>query len=142
MSFKLALPVAAICWLFAAFSGCAVRSETELIGRYQLGSVNQGIVLDVRADHTFAETITIGGARLPQHAGTWSLAGSSAGFDSLWIPEAFAPDYIIHADTTAAQGQPRVTKPGYWIISPERYLGRTSLAIFPDDDASFRMIVR
>jgi hypothetical protein len=139
---KPALPLAIICALFTTLSGCAVRSETELIGRYRLGSVEQGIVLDIRPDHTFAETITVGGARLPQHTGTWFLAGSSADFDPLWIPKEFAPEYIVQADANAARGEAKFTQPGNWTMSPERYWGRTSLEVFPDEGVSFRMVGR
>jgi hypothetical protein len=75
--------------------------------------------------------------------GKWIWSQNGISFDQLWIPPAFAPDYILQADASApANKQPKYTEPGHWYMRPERHWGTVTIPIFPDADVNFKMIMR
>jgi len=122
-------------------TGCtSVRSELEVTGVYELYADSQKITLEVFPDGTFAETIVFAPGHVEKRVGRWHWAQGRMGFDVLWIPESFAPDYVRRADSRAGGGQPKYTDPEHWLVTPEKYWGTISLPIFPDDDIHFTMV--
>jgi hypothetical protein len=108
-------------------AGCNLRSEADVIGRYQMGTKPRLIVLDVKPDHTFSEIINIPGQTFPERFGRWSWTAGSISFDSLWIPMEFAPDYIVDADRT---GSVKYTEPAHWVLDTNGLLGAFTLTFF------------
>jgi hypothetical protein len=120
--------------------GCrVVHSRSELIGIYELNAKEARIILELRPDGTFLETITLSG-NVEKRVGKWQWAQTRVGFDGLWIPEVFAPDYIRRADARGHVGEAKYTESGYWSISAENHWGQTVLPIFPDSDIQFNRV--
>ena len=122
--------------------GCyPIGSESRIVGVYELNAGEARIVLAIRRDHTFVETITDAGVDNGQRSGTWRWTGA-LDMDSLWIPPVFAPSYILQTDTRSEPGKFKYTRPGHWSLGPEWHFGRVVLPIFPADDIEFRMVRR
>ena len=119
-----------------------VNSAAEVTGVYELRAGTQKIMLEVRTDGRYSETILFGAGKTETREGVWHWALGGISFEGLWVPESFAPDYIRRADSKAKAGQPRYTEPGHWSIKPERHWGKTLLPVFPDDDLNFEMVKR
>ena len=125
-------------------SGCSmVKSESDVLGEYELRAERGKIVLNVSPDKTFSETIYWPSEKVESRSGRWLWSQNGISFDQLWIPSEFAPDYILQADASAkANKQPKYTDPGHWSIRPERHWGTITLSIFPDADVNFKMVKR
>ena len=123
-------------------TGCTmVKSETDVLGEYELKVGNGKIILTVLPDKSFTETIFWPNGKMDRRSGTWIWSHDGIGFDQLWIPSEFAPDYILQADASAKlHNQPKYTEPGYWWGRPEKHWGTVTLPVFPDADVSFNMI--
>jgi hypothetical protein len=123
-------------------TGCTiVKSESDVLGEYELRAGNGKIVLQVSPDKNFSETIYWPTGKVESRSGKWLWNKHIINFDQLWIPSAFAPDYILQADASAeANKQPKYTEPGHWAIQPERHWGTVTLSIFPDADVNFKMV--
>ncbi len=130
--------VFAVCSL-SLLSGCFVRSESEVIGVYELVNGTGKITLAVRGDHTFTETVSETGAKPVSRSGKWRWTGLVS-FDSLWIPAEFAPRYILEADAKTSPGFPKHTEPGPWSLEPGRSFGHVTLTVFSEGDSKFQMV--
>lgn len=125
----------------AVLVGCyPVRSRADAIGHYELNAEHDKIALDVSSDGSFTETITWASGKIDKQEGKWNWSSGRIGFDRLWIPKSFAPDYIKQVDSGPDTNQPKYTEPGYWSVSVEKHWGTTTLAVFPDADIGFRMV--
>jgi hypothetical protein len=123
-------------------TGCTiVKSESDVMGEYELRAGDGKIVLQVSPDKNFSETIYWPTGKVESRSGKWLWNKHIINFDQLWIPPAFAPDYILQADASAEK-QPKYTEPGHWAIQPERHWGTVTLSIFPDADVNFKMTRR
>jgi hypothetical protein len=118
-----------------------VTSESDVLGEYELRAASGKIVLSVSRDKTFAETIYWPSGKVENRSGKWLWSENGISFDQLWIPPAFAPDYIVQADASATQNkQPKYTEPGHWYVQPEKHWGTVTVPIFPDANVSFSMV--
>ncbi len=123
-------------------TGCTmVRSESDILGEYELAIPKGKIALKVSPDNSFSETIFWPNGKVESRSGKWLWNENGVSFDQLWIPSAFAPDYILQADESAGK-QPKYTEPGHWSGRPERHWGTVILPIFPDADLNFKMVRR
>ena len=123
-------------------TGCTmVRSESDILGEYELAIPKGKIALKVSPDNSFSETIFRPNGKVESRSGKWLWNENGVSFDQLWIPSAFAPDYILQADESAGK-QPKYTEPGHWSGRPERHWGTVILPIFPDADLNFKMVRR
>lgn len=121
--------------------GCSsVKSKNEVVGLYALNVGHDRINLDVAQDGAFTETILWSSGKTEKRTGKWYWNRGSVSFDNLWIPKSFAPDYIAQADAQATPNQPKYGEPGTWAVSAEHHWGTVRLAVFPDDDAYFKMV--
>jgi hypothetical protein len=125
-------------------TGCSmVKSESDVLGEYELRTENGKIVLQVSPDKSFSETIYWPNGKVERRSGKWLWNQNGISFDQLWIPSEFAPDYILQADASAkANKQPKYTEPGHWSGRAEKHWGTVTLPIFPDADVNFKMIRR
>lgn len=128
--------------LFAG--GCTmVKSESEVLGEYELKVGKGRIELKMFPDRSFSETILWPTGKVENRSGKWLWAENGISLDPLSIPSEFAPDYILQADAYAKENkQPKYTEPGHWSIRAEKHWGTVTLPIFPDADVSFRMVRR
>ena len=128
--------------LFA--SGCTmVRSESDVLGEYELKVGKGKIELKILPDKSFSETIFWSTGKVETRSGRWLWAENGIGFDQLWIPPEFAPDYILQADAEAKTNkQPKYTEPGYSWGRPEKHWGTVIIPIFPDAAVNFEMVRR
>jgi len=126
--------------LFA--SGCTmVKSESDVLGEYELKVGKGKIELKILPDRSFSETIFWPTGKAENRSGKWLWAENGISFDQLWIPSEFAPDYILQADASAKENkQPKYTEPGHWFMRAEKHWGTVTLPIFPDADVSFEMV--
>jgi hypothetical protein len=123
-------------------TGCTiVKSESDVMGEYELRAGDGKIVLQVSPDKSFSETIYWPTGKVERRSGKWLWNKDTINFDQLWIPPAFAPDYILQTDALV-ENQPKYTEPGHWAIQPERHWGTVTLWIFPDADVNFKMTRR
>ena len=125
-----------------SLNGCMmVRSESDVLGGYELKVGMSKIALEILPDKSFSEKIVWKNGNSINRSGKWSWANNGISFDQLWIPPEFAPDYILQADASvSASGQPKYTEPGHWLIRPERHWGTVTLSVFPDADIDFKMV--
>jgi hypothetical protein len=130
--------------MLVSLSGCMmVKSESDVLGEYELKVEANKIALKVSPDKSFSEEIAWQGGKVQSHFGKWMWAKEGIDFDQLWIPPEFAPQYILQADSRASENkQPKYTEPGHWFIRPEWHWGRVILPIFPDADIEFKMVSR
>jgi hypothetical protein len=128
--------------LFA--TGCTlVKSESDVLGEYELKVGKGKIVLKVSPDKSFSETICWPNGKVEDRSGKWLWNNHTINFDQLWTPSEFAPDYILQADASAKENkQPKYTEPGHWAIQPEKHWGTVTWPIFPDADVNFKMVRR
>ena len=118
--------------------GCyPVTSEGKVVGTYELATEHGKIVLDIRRDHTFVETITFRNRPREERSGKWKWT-TGLDLDSLWIPSQFCPDYIVQADARSGSNGTRYSSPGHWTVGPEWQFGHVTLPIFPDSNVAFR----
>ncbi len=124
--------------------GCStLTSESDLVGEYELRVGNGRISLKVLPDKSFSETIFWSNGKVESRSGKWLWNQHGIGFERLWIPPEFAPDYILQADVSAKENkQPKYTEPGYWFMRAEKHWGIITLPIFPDADVNFKMVKR
>jgi hypothetical protein len=135
---------ASIFILFLFITGCNVNpSRRDVVGTYALkGRTSDQIILWLSPDGEFKEQILVSG-NVSSVDGRWSVRDGNIDFDRLWIPQAFAPQYILDADKQAvASGQPKYTERGHWNVPVEKWWGRMKIEIFPDDDVQFVMVSR
>ena len=97
-----------------------VRSESDVWGEYELKVGNGKIELKVSPDRRFSETILWPDGKVATRSGQRLWNENRVSLDPLWIPPAFAPDYILRADASAAK-QPKYTESGHWAIQPEKH---------------------
>jgi hypothetical protein len=128
--------------MLLSLNGCMmVKSESDVLGEYELKVGGNRIALKISSDHTYFERIFWQKGKVQSSSGKWKWANGAVSFDQLWIPPDFAPDYILQADASASENkQPKYTEPMHWIISPEKHWGRVILTVFPDDDIEFKMV--
>jgi len=128
--------------ILAFMIGCSqVRSQSDVIGEYELKVKTGRIELQLSPDGIFSETIFRPTGKVENRRGKWLWAEQGISFDQLWIPPEFAPDYILQADASAnANKQPKYTEAGHWFIRPEKHWGSIILPIFPDADVMFKMV--
>ena len=128
--------------MLLSLNGCTmVKSESDVLGEYELKLGANKIALKVSADKSFSEEITWQGGKVQNHSGKWMWANEGISFDQLWIPPKFAPQYILQADASVRENkQPKYTEPGHWFIRPEKHWGKVILPIFPDADTEFKMV--
>jgi hypothetical protein len=120
-------------------TACSViQSKNAMAGVYELDAGNQTITLEILPNETFKETILFASGRIEILEGKWDWRPGRIGFDRLWIPASFAPDYILRADSESRADFPKYTAPGYFSTSAEKHWGTITLEIF--DDVSFKMI--
>ncbi len=133
----------ALAALIGALVACIpVRSMSDVIGVYELNAGRQKITLQVTPDQSFTESIQFSSGQVERRVGKWHWNSGSVGFDGLWIPKSFAPEYILQADSRADGRHQRYTEPGYWSVSAENHWGTVVLAVFPDADINFKMVQR
>jgi hypothetical protein len=125
-------------------NGCMmVRSESDVLGEYELRVGTGKIDLTISPDKKFSEKIIWPTGKAEKRSGNWSWARDGVSFDQLWIPPEFAPEYILQAEASAsANRQPKYTEPGHWYIRAEKHWGTVTLAVFPDADIDFKMVSR
>ncbi len=124
--------------------GCSmVKSESDVLGEYELKVGNGRIALKVSPDKSFSETIFWPNGKVDNRSGEWLWAENGISFDQLWIPSEFAPDYILQADASAkANKQPKYTEPGHWSMRAEKHWGTVIFPVFPDADVNFKRVRR
>src|SRR6266496_689715 len=122
-------------------TGCSmVKSESDVLGEYELRAANGKIVLTVLPDRSFSEMIVWPTGKVENRSGKWLWTENGISFDQLWIPSEFAPEFILQADAEAkANKQPKYTEPGHWSMRAEKHWRTVTLPIFPDADVSFKM---
>ena len=127
---------------FLLTNGCTmVISESDVLGEYELKVGTGKIELKILPDKSFSERIFWSTGKVENRSGKWVWTENGIGFDQLWIPPEFAPDYILRADAEAtANRQPKYTEPGYSWGRPEKHWGTVMIPIFPDADVRFQMI--
>ncbi len=124
-----------------ALSACVpVRSNSDLVGTYELSLEHQKIRLELAANGSFTEIIRFESGKEEHQAGRWDWSNERLGLYGLWIPRSFAPDYILKADSMAKVSTQKYAEPGYWAIRPEKHWGRIVLSIFPDADINFERV--
>src|SRR6202035_5071519 len=129
--FRTLFSVVALVALSSPLVGCyPVRSKSDAIGHYELNVERDGIALDVSTDSTFTETIRWASGKVEKRAGKWIWGKGRIGFEGLWIPKSFAPDYIIQADSEGDGNQPKYIEPGYWSMSLENHWGTITIPVF------------
>jgi hypothetical protein len=116
------------------------RSRSEVIGLYELQRKMQKITLDIFPNETFTETITFAPGKVQVLSGKWSWEKVRIGFDGLWIPKSFAPEYVRQADSEAKGSQPKYTEVGNWSLSTERHWGAMTIPVFPDEEIGFTKV--
>jgi len=128
--------------MLLSLNGCMmVKSESDVLGEYELKVGANKIALKISSDKSFSEGITWQGGKAQSHSGKWMWAKEGIDFDQLWIPPEFAPQYILQADSSANENkQPKYTESGHWFIRPEKHWGTVILPIFPDADTEFKMV--
>jgi hypothetical protein len=128
--------------MLLSLNGCMmVKSESDVLGEYELKVGANKIALKIAPDKSCSERITWQGGKVQSNSGKWMWAKEGIDFDQLWIPPEFAPQYILQADASASENkQPKYTESGHWFIRPERHWGKVILPIFPDADTEFKMI--
>jgi hypothetical protein len=114
---------------------------SEVYGVYELRKGTQFIALEIRPDGSFEEKIVYSPQKLEKREGKWFWRADAVNIEALWIPRAFAPDYILSADANSAGGR-KYTEPGNWFLHVEKQFGTITLIVFPDDDINFKMIRR
>jgi hypothetical protein len=125
-----------------ALVGCTLNpSRADVVGRYELKGIKAGrITLSLREDGFYSEDIVWPSQREDHRSGTWTLSGGNVDLSALWIPQEFAPDYIVDADRQTSAPMPKYTEPGHWNLSGEKRWGVVFLAVFPDDEIEFKKI--
>jgi hypothetical protein len=125
-------------------NGCMmVKSEADVLGRYELKVGRGKIDLNISSDKSFSERIIWPTGKVENLSGKWFWAQDGVSFDQLWIPSEFAPEFILQADVSAtANNQPKYTDPGHWYIRAEKHWGTVTLPVFPDADIDFKMVSR
>jgi hypothetical protein len=133
------IPLTLLC---CGLVGCwVVTSRADVIGQYDLSVGSDRISLTLSPDGTFIENVLWASGKVDSLTGTWRWGnGGDLSFDKLWIPKAFAPDYIIQADSRQTSDGPKYTEPGYWSVSAERHWGKVTIAVFPGADVEFKMV--
>ena len=87
-------------------TGCTmVKSESDVMGEYELRVGNGKIALQVSPDRSFSETIYWPTGKVERRSGKWLWNKDTINFDQLWIPPAFAPDYILQTDASVETNQ-------------------------------------
>jgi hypothetical protein len=130
-----------------------VKSESDVLGEYELSAPNGKIVLRISPDKSFSETFNWCGevesrsGKWLWSPGKWLWSHDVISFDQLWIPRELMPRSI---DADAASANPNKLpdyteleeywSPRPWSMRPERHLGNVALPIFPDADLSFKMV--
>jgi hypothetical protein len=120
------------CWM--------VTSRADVIGQYGLSAGGGRISLTLSSDGTFIENVLWASGKVESLTGTWKWSNGDLAFDNLWIPRAFAPDYIIQADSRQTSDGPKYTEPGHWSVSAERHWGKVTIAVFPGADVEFKIV--
>jgi hypothetical protein len=135
------LPITLLTIFSTTLVGCyPVKSQSEVVGLYELHVGHDKISLAVSADQSYAETIQWASGKVEKRVGRWYWNRGSVSFEGLWIPKAFAPDYIEQADAQSPASQPKYTEPGTWAVSAEHHWGKITLTVFPDADIDFKMV--
>ena len=114
-----------ILMLIVMMSGCNVTpSRDDVVGTYVLkGRTSDQITLMLSPNGEFKEQILVSGS-VNLVAGRWSVRDGNIDFDQLWIPQAFAPQYILDADKHAvASGRPKYTQRGHWDVPVKKWWG-------------------
>src|SRR5262249_40395483 len=133
------LSMAVLVTMSSAIVGCHfVEAKSDVIGFYELKAGHDLIRLELAPDEHFTETIRWASGKTEKRTGTWQLTNGTLNLDELWIPQSFAPEYILHADAESGPNQPKYTEPGHWSISPVSYWGTITLEVF--EDVSFKKV--
>lgn len=121
--------------------GCyPIGTKSDVVGLYELHVGQNQISLEVSPDETFTETIRWESGKVEKRTGQWHWKNGAMSFNKLWIPPAFAPDYILSADAQSGPNQPKYTEPIVWGVTPESHWGTITLSVYPDSDINFRMV--
>jgi hypothetical protein len=124
--------------------GCSQSiSRENLVGTYHLKHPHAGMIeLILLSDGSFAETIRPVSGQPVRRKGRWlppDKKNRAIGLEGLWIPREFTPDYILRAEEIN-KGGVQYTTPGYWVGTPERWLGKVTIPVFPDADIKFERV--
>jgi hypothetical protein len=135
------MSVGSVVTLSCALVAChSVRSKPDVVGFYELRAGHDLINLEIAPDEHFTETIRWASGKVEKRTGTWHWNNGFLGFDELWIPKSFAPDYILQADAESGPDRPKYTEPGHWTLPAESHWGTITMPIFPDADINFRKV--
>ena len=87
-----------------------LRSDVggDVIGRYELLSEAAKILLSIRPDGEWEETIVLNDSISIGRRGRWTWHPGRIDFDAVWIPTAFAPPPIVREDADASPGTGKV----------------------------------
>jgi len=98
-----------------ALVGCTLNpSRPDVVGRYELKGIKAvRITLSLREDSFYSEDIVWPSQREDHRSGTWTLRGGNVDLSAPWIPQEFAPDFIVDADRQTSAPIPKYTEPGH-----------------------------
>src|ERR1700753_349618 len=82
--------------MLLSLNGCMmVKSESDVLGEYELKVGANKIALKIAPDKSFSERITWQGGKVQSNSGKWMWAKEGIDFDQLWIPPGFSPRNIL-----------------------------------------------
>jgi hypothetical protein len=126
-----------------ALWGCgSVDSPDKLEGDYELKSDEVKIALNVRADHTYTETVKYAKGGQEASSNKWDWVTTGIVFRDILLPEieAVSPETFFGSQTPARlhyHKTARGTAQLDWSFAGEKVFGRTRLTPYPNADVSF-----
>jgi hypothetical protein len=87
-----------------------INSEKDVGGRYELVAKDVKIVLDVAADHTYAENVEFKILAGQRTSGTWRWTDGKVCFDAFLVPEILVPGLF---QMVPPEGRPRTVGHSY-----------------------------
>jgi hypothetical protein len=120
-----------------------VKSENEIYGSYTLVWDDTTIALNVRPDHTYAETVKVAGEQPQDVMGKWSWDALCSRFEALLLPKRMIPDELLSDESALKPLRPNIVGNMYrldWCLTAERSLGTTKLGVSAGREIKFEMI--
>ena len=127
--------------------GCLpINSERGVYGRYELRSPGATTYVDLRADHTWTETIRYASGAVQEKSGKWHWTESQTGlplcFEALFLPKQASFFRLIQGDLPGWVKDRGTAYELDQCASPLVEYGKTTLEIDPDSDENFVRVAR